>query len=247
MDTGTHYVPAIAQQELTHITHEQLCSIKKDDSLSLQGTITALVIRPQEHYRTLVDSIEITKEGIKGDKHAIAQPHNVLDVISLMRSDVSEALGGAHVAGDNIHVQGMSLSKKNIKTGDIIVIQNKDAIKAILLKTHMPHYACWKLAARCGKTAFNFINAEGEYKDGMQSIHGANDRLRGVILAVLQAHESVTIGDFVNIATPEQKEKILADKQLKQSYDNLLAMSKEIGKKMQKQEKAKRALRNKKK
>ncbi len=42
----------------------------------------------------------------------------------------------------------------------------------------------------------------------------------------------------MNIATPEQKEKILADKQLKQSFDNLLAMSKEIGKKMQKQEKA---------
>ncbi len=72
----------------------------------------------------------------------------------------------------------MSLSKKNIKTGDIIVIQNKDAIKAILLKTkcHITHAGSSQQDAE--KTAFNLINAEGEYNDGMQSIHGANDRLR---------------------------------------------------------------------
>lgn len=245
MDTGMQHVPAVAQQELAHISHEQLCSIEKDDQLSTQGTITALVIRPEEHYRTLVNSIEITKEGIKGDKHTIAKPHYVLDVVTLMRSDVSHALGGAHIPGDNIHVKGMSLSKKNIQTGDIVLIKNDHVIKAVLLKTHIPHYACWKLAARCGKTAFNFLNAEGEYQDGYQSISGRNDRLRGVRLAVLQASQAVFVGDLVTIATPDQKEKILADHQIKQSYDTLLAMSKEVGKKMQKQEKAKRALRNK--
>ncbi|MFZ5954228.1 MAG: hypothetical protein ACOYT8_03990 [Candidatus Dependentiae bacterium] len=242
---NSYYVPAVAQKELTHITEEQLSAILPDDQLSSQGVITSLVVRPQEHYRTLVNELVITPEGIEGDKHVNSKPHYALDVVTLMRSDVSDALGGAHVPGDNIHVKGMKLSKKNIKAGDLVIVKNQSTIKAVLLKTHIPHYACWKLTARCGKTAFDFLNAEGNFLNGYGSIHGLRDRLRGIRLSVLKSDEPVRIGDLVAIATKEQKDLILADSQIHGEYQKLLSMSIEVGNTLKKQEKAKRALRNK--
>lgn len=248
------YIPAKAQQVLTNITHEQLTQILPSTKLSNSGTITSLVVRPEEHKRTLVEQLTITPDGIIGDKHVNTKPHYALDVVTLMRSDVSNALGGAHIPGDNIHVAGLNTGESSINPGDLVVISdnkfNNHNAKTILLKTYIPHYACWKLEARCGKTAFNFLNAEGTYENGYsnsdnQIIHGLRDRLRGLRLFVLKGG-TIQKGNTVTILKDTEKELLLnSESALKSTYNTWLENSKAVAERIEQQELAKRNLRKK--
>ncbi len=203
-------VPAIANKVFRVTPTEQLLAIKTENELTDEGIIANLIIRPDVSKRKAVDSLELTCFGAKGDKNCIKENANEMQLgaIALMRSDVSEALGGAHIPGDTIHIEGLRVGKKYISPGDIIVIRRRGTVKSILLKTYIPHHACWKLKARCGQEAFDFLNCGGAYENGYQSdrglIHGENDHLRGLILAVLKEGE-VNTGDSAVIERAEKK------------------------------------------
>jgi hypothetical protein len=205
-------VPAKANQVLHEVPKEQMLSIKCEDELSDQGIINDLVIRPQVEKRKVVESLKLTVLGAEGDKNYSRENDRELTAVTLMRTDVSAALGGAYVPGDTIHVTGLRMGKKYISPGDIFVIAKGQEIKSILLKTYASHYACWKLKARCGQIAFDFLNSGGDYEDGCNTprgiINGINDCLRGHTLVVLKEGE-VAKGDTIFIERAEHKEKRL--------------------------------------
>lgn len=254
-NNNNFYVPAQAQQSLIHITHEQLAQILPVTKLSNKGLITSLVVRPELNTRSIVDTLQILNDGIEGDKK-----DNLISYspVTLMRSDVSSALGGAQIPGDNIHVAGLDISQKSLNSGDLIVVTENDSIseksnvttKAILLKTDIPHHACWKIESRCGKTALSFLNAESMYEDGHKTIdgnliHGLNDRLRGLKLFVLKAG-IIKTGDVVTIVKDEEKEKLLnSAPELKKTYVECLENTRAVAERIEQQELAKRNLRKK--
>ncbi len=239
-------IPAQPNAFYSIVPIESLLSIKPSSALGDFGIITSLVVRPETDQRVLMDAMTLTHSSIVGDKHEDAQ----VDVVTLMRSDVSNAIGGAHIPGDNIHVAGLSLAKNNLHDGDLLVISDKGTreIKSILLKTAVPHYACWKLRARCGAIAFDFINAEGEFENGVQNnsgiIHGLHDRLRGVRLGVLLGG-AVTYGDVVSICKEQSaKESLLSRYNLIERYARLREEGQVIGEQVERQETKKRELRS---
>ena len=144
----------------------------------------------------------------------------LLDAVTLMRADVTRAIQQLDtdedkplpptVSGDNLHVDGLDLSLRNVMPGDIIRIND-----VLLFATHNPHYACSKFQGRYGELAYDFINSEGEFfafgheynhetfsnpkelanienelnssvPDYAQDRLGAFHRLRGIRLAVLR-------------------------------------------------------------
>ena len=164
-----------------------------------------------------------------------------------MRADVSRALGGYHIPGDNIHVEGLRFGKKYLEAGDLVVIKSpSDEIKSVLLKTLIPHYACWKLQARCGSYAHDFLNAEGEYEQGIihdgNTVNGLQDRLRGIRLVVLKAGE-VALGDHVSIARGTEKQDLMAQFHLAQVAAAWVEKSEVLAEKLEKEEAAKMASR----
>ncbi len=217
----TFTVPGEVKSTGLNITTEQLRAIKSERQLQNCGILKSIVIRPETNKRTMHPSALITKQGLLGDKGCpadFAYPHLV--AISLMRSDVSDVLGGAHVPGDNLHVDGMSLSTETLHPGDLIIItepNDKQKIKVSGLMTEIPHTACARLEARVGTKAFRFINGMGEFEDEEnklrshdgQPLDGPQQRLRGVFLTLLE--EGIpSVGDFVRILTGQKKDEYIA-------------------------------------
>lgn len=249
-----YYVPGERESVGLSITAEQLCTIKSEQELKNEGILTAIVVRPENNYRTMVASAVITKNGLIGDKGPNPNYPNVyLTAVSLMRSDVSDALGGAHILGDNLHVERLSLSTENLKPGDLIVVSephDKQLVKMVLLMTHQPHTGCYRLEARVGKEAFNFINGMGKYeeqslraKDG-QLLNGPAQRLRGVFLAVLK-EGTPSLGDTVFIESGEQKDQRIAQLGLVEFCKKAIQDSKEAEEVFNKKEKIIREARRK--
>ena len=200
----------------TPISLEQLLALKPESALTDHGTITALVTRPTAEHRLRHNSVELTKYGVAGDSQTAKEQviNTQLAAITLMRSDVSSTLGGAHVSGDNIHVDGLYLDKDHIKSGDLLVIQDPQStvIKSVLMATDVPHYACHEFTARCGQLAHDFFNAEAQFENASTApanyVNGVERRLRGIRLAVLQEGK-IAIGDAVRIVTAPEKEILI--------------------------------------
>ncbi len=217
----TYTVPGEKGSPGIKVTAEQLRAIKSEKQLQSYGTLKSIVVRPEANKRTMVPSALITKQGLVGDKGPrpdFKYPHLV--AIALMRSDVSDVLGGAHILGDNLHVDGISLSTETLHPGDVIIItepDNKQKIKVSGLMTETPHTACARLEARVGTTAFRFINGIGEFEEAKnmltaqdgQPLNGPQQRLRGVFLTVLE--EGIpSVNDLVFILTGQQKDEYIA-------------------------------------
>ena len=242
-----YHIPATANKVLQEVSYEQLLSIKSEQELADQGTIVSLVIRPDKNQRQIVPSLQLTREFIIGDKNEKEEKDREFGAVTMMRADVARALGGYHIPGDNIHVEGLRFGKKYLDTGDLVVIKNRDQeIKSVLLKTLIPHYACWKLQARCGSHAHDLLNAEGEYERGIihdgNPVDGLEDRLRGIRLVVLKAGE-VTCGDHVAIARGSEKQDLMAQFHLEQVAAAWIEKSKALAEKLEKEEAAKMASR----
>ena len=247
--SGMYHVPAVANKVLHEVASEQLANIYSEQELADQGVISALVIRPEKDYRKLVQSMHITREYIAGDKNEKEEKDREFGAVTMMRADVSAALGGAHIPGDNIHVEGLRFGKKYLDIGDFVVIKSRQQeIKSILLKTLIPHYACWKLQARCGSCAQDLLNAEGDYEKGIirdgNTINGLEDRLRGIRLVVLKNGE-ITVGDHVFIVCGEQKAELVKKFHLEQVSAAWIEKSKTLAEKLEKEEMAKMACRQK--
>lgn len=236
-------VPAIANKPYRQTTHDELCGILYDEHLGAEGVLDGIVIRPEKDKRIVVSMCEITPTHIWGDKNQHENQLQELAVVTMMRADVAEAVGGYHVPGDNLFVKGMRMGKADLEAGDIItIIDAQQMVKAILLKTHIPHQACWKFQARCGKLAFDFCNNEDAYEKGIVGAHGKLDgvqqRVRGIRLAALKGG-LVSLGDRVIIERGPAKEKRLAEFGLIQKAAALVEKSKEPGAKMEAEDAAK--------
>lgn len=247
LSVGTNFLFSMEQQpkffevpatKLCHeTTVEELTNLLSFDQLKKSGTIEQMFIRSETNNRTLVETAIVTFKGIKGDK--VASDHNdeqevELTAVSLIRADVAQVLGGGHVSGDNLIVKGLYFGKQALEVGDLLVVyNNENSIKVILLFTHMPHHACLKLKRRCGERAYNCLNALGEYKNGIKSektlIHGVDDRLRGIYCAVLKEGElSTKTTNCVVLVKSNCIEQFLNKEQL-QRYQLLLQQSIKIG------------------
>ena len=250
----TFTIPAIANKVYKQVTKTDLLNIKPESQLGPIGIITALIVRPEKDKRTILPSLQLMPQGyIYGDKQQEKKddPDRQYGAVSLMRSDVSHALGGSFIPGDNIHVEGLHIGKDHLADGDLIIISDPETlnIKSILLKTYVAHYACWKLLARCGQDAFNFLNAEGEYENGNNKekeefVHGLHHRLRGIMLVILKGGE-IALNDLVTIAHGTEKDTLLAQLNLTSAAAQWLEKSVKPAEEYENQEKAKRELRNK--
>lgn len=245
--SAIYTIPAVANKVLQEVSREQLMTIKSEKELGDHGIITSLVIRPDKNQRQVVPSVQLTREYIIGDKNKDLEKDREFGAVTMMRADVSRALGGYHIPGDNIHVEGLRFGKKYLDTGDLVVIKSpQEEIKSILLKTLIPHYACWKLQARCGSRAHDFLNAEGEYEQGVardgNPVNGLEDRLRGIRLVVLKGGE-ITPGDHVFIARAAEKDALIAQFHLEQVSAAWVEKSKALAEKLEKEEAAKMAYR----
>jgi hypothetical protein len=196
-----------------------------------EGTIETLVTLLEHGLIRKEKSLKLTYDGVEEDEDFS---------VTLMRADVSDALGGAVVPGDHIHVLGIDLGIRSFKVGDLIVIKDPKnaAIKTILLKTYIEHLADTTIVDLCGQRAFDVLNAEGEYALGFDykanPVHGIRDRLRGVKLAVLK-EGVVAVGDRVVICSIPGNEIILQQHGLNSSYQELLAQSRPVGEAAMKQ------------
>ena len=190
-----------------------------------EGTVETLVMLRQDGWISKEKSLQLTYDGVKDDEGFS---------VTLMRADVSAALGSAVVPGDHIHVIGIDLGMRSLKAGDLIVIRDpKNAtLKAVLLKTYIEHLADNEIVDLCGQRAFDLLNAEGEYSRGFDykanPVHGMRDRLRGVKLAVLKDGQ-VAVGDRVAICSIPGSEVILQKHGLNSWYKELLEKSKPVG------------------
>ena len=168
--------------------------IQAEEELQDSGTIVGLVVRPKSEYRQMVSSCKVTKTHIEGDKHKELLKDQELHAVTLMRADVSQALGGMHIPGDNIHVKGLRMGRKYISEGDLLTVcepGNKELIRAVFLLTAVEYTACLKLESRAGKHAYDFLNAEGIFRNTLiktpkgKLLNGPEQRLRGLRLAVI--------------------------------------------------------------
>ena len=242
-----YHVPAIANKILQEVKSEQLAAIKSEDELADIGTIAALVIRPKKDFREIVSSLILTPECIEGDKNKENETDKEFGAVTIMRADVSEALGGFHIPGDNIHVQGLHLGEKYLQPGDLLIIKTpQQELAVILMQTFIPHYACWKLQARCGVNAFRFLHAEDLYETGFSKngkiIHGLRDRLRGIRPIVLKGGK-ITVGDQISIIRNDEKNALLLKFSLTHAATLWLQNSKPLAEKLQNEEVAKRKCR----
>lgn len=230
-------IPAVPNKTVRDTTHQELLAIAPDHLLKDEGIIEALVIRPDKDKRAYRYLCEITSTHIIGDKNEKTTEYQDLAVVTMMRADVAQEIGGYHLPGDNIHVRGMRMGKKYLEVGDILtIIDAQNIVKAILLKTYIPHQACWKFQARCGKLAFDFCNNEDAYENGLEAprgkLDGVEQRLRGIRLAVLKGG-LVSIGERVIIERGQDKQKRLAEFNLAQRLHELVEKSKEPGLKLE--------------
>lgn len=219
------------------ISTQQLHAIKGEQELHMQGTLKAIVVRPETNKRIMLPSAVVTKRGITGDKGPFPQfPHPYLAAISLMRADVSAALGGAQVPGDNLHVEGMSLAIDKLVPGDLVVISepnDKEKAKVIFLLTDAPHTACSRFEARTGAEAFNFINGMGKYEQETltnvngYTLNGPKQRLRGAFLTVLQ-EGVISLEDMIFAESGQCAHERIAQLGLLEFCAKALADSKEI-------------------
>jgi hypothetical protein len=205
-------------------TSDELKQILPRAECKMNGKISSLFVRvlPEWHERT--NELIVSFEGVERDFEQRNSPGLcTLQAVRMIRADVSDALGGPHLTGDNIHVDGIDLSEAALPDGTAVVI--RDGVtrheRVVLLKTFLPYCVDYKLMNRCGPCAYNFLNDSGSYAGGTAK----SDRLRGVILAVLKEGR-IRVGDVVEILPPEVNRPVLCQKDFATRSTRLMEWSK---------------------
>ncbi|MGY9056530.1 MAG: MOSC domain-containing protein [Alphaproteobacteria bacterium] len=157
-----------------------------------QGTLKAIMVRPESEARQDVESIWISLAGgVEGDHWAKGcwmstddgKPHPDVQ-ICIMNSRCIDLIAGGRdnwaPAGDNLFID-MDLTPENLPPGTRIAIG-----EAVLEITATEHNGCAKFVERYGRDATLFVNT-GE---------GKRYRLRGIYGRVVQDGR-VTAGDMV--------------------------------------------------
>ena len=155
------------------------------------GTITALVLRPEVNERKVVQSIRVKpNEGIEGDNYVARGSSKTPDggphpeaQICMMRSDVLNVFSDGDeakwpLAGDQMLVD-FDLSTDNLPTGTELGIGS--ATFRVVAK---PHNGCQKFSERYGLDARRFANSDPVA------------RYRGIYIIVLTEGE-VSVGDTI--------------------------------------------------
>lgn len=197
---STHRVSSFAPV-LHPVTKAHLAEIMPTSQCIAHGRITALVVHHLPEWYKKVHDLRL---------------HN--QEVTMIRTDVSDALGGAHITGDTIHVDGIDLGENTLEDGSIITIapQDDDEPSVVLLKTFTPYFADAIFQNRCGKLAHDFMRDEGEYVGGS----AVQDRLRGVRLALVKGG-SIAVGDLVQILSQDESEIFLQKMQLHERAQEL--------------------------
>lgn len=225
-----YHVPVVANKTIRDTTREEILTIAHEQMLQDEGRIEAIVIRPEANKRLPLGMCEITPTHIYGDKDEDQAEYKDLAVVTMMRADVADAVGGYLLPGDNLYVRGMRMGKRYLADGDIItIIDAQHMVKSILLKTSIAYPADWKFQACCGKEAFDFCNNEGEFENGLVgpngTLNGVEQRARGMRLAALKGG-LVSLDDRVVIERGQAKDARLAEFNLEQKAQSLLAKAK---------------------
>lgn len=158
-----------------------------------EGTLVAIVVRPDRDLRELPDTGELTPaEGLYGDRWARHCTRRLPDgspnpdtQLTLMNtrflSQISRRRECWPLAGDNLLVD-LDLSQANLPAGQTLKIG-----EAIIEISAEPHTGCAKFSKRFGSEALQFVN----------SPEGRQLRLRGVNARVLQAGR-IRVGDRIH-------------------------------------------------
>ncbi|MFO0762100.1 MAG: GNAT family N-acetyltransferase [Byssovorax sp.] len=122
------------------------------------GEVRAIVLRLGEGAHTMVDRIELTREGgLPGDRWAAAERPNPEAQISLIERRVVEVLTGSdpaswHAPGDNLVVD-LDLDERSLPVGTRLAVGT-----ALIEITPKPHRGCAKFRARFGDDAMLWVS-----------------------------------------------------------------------------------------
>ena len=157
-----------------------------------QGTLEAIVIRPETDQRELLEKVSLSPEGgVEGDRWAATSFLRLPDgrpdpkvQVSLMNARILRLIARddrrIDLAGDNLVVD-LDLSEANIPVGQKLAVG-----ETLLQVSDIPHTGCGAFAERYGPDAVRFINAAER-----KHLH-----LRGIYAQVLQAG-SIRTGDAI--------------------------------------------------
>lgn len=157
------------------------------------GPIEMIVRRPAENQREILESAEITFEGLKGDNWNVKPSSSTVDgspnpekQITIMNSRAIAEIAGDRsrwaLAGDQIYAD-LNLGYANLPPGTRLGLGS-----AIVEVTPPPHRGCKKFAERFGPDAMRFVNSDA----------GRELNLRGINCRVVK-EGSFTTGDLVRI------------------------------------------------
>jgi MOSC domain-containing protein YiiM len=147
------------------------------------GRLDAIVIRPAQGQRDIVQRAEISLEhGVHGDRWEHA-PHKSIEAqVTLMNSRAVELIAQSAdrwaLAGDQLYVD-FDLSEDNVPAGTLLAVGS-----VVLEASAKDHTGCAKFSAYFGADAFKFVN----------SPEGARLNLRGINAKVIKAGV-VHVGD----------------------------------------------------
>jgi hypothetical protein len=178
----------------THLTTEQIESGMPDAVASPkdQGRLEAIVIRPEEDEREMLQAAVLSPEGgVAGDRWPTCSSLRLpdgrpdpRDQVSLMNARMLRLIAGHDdrlaLAGDNLIVD-LDLTEANLPAGQKLRVG-----EALLEITDHAHTGCGKFASRFGRDAVRYINAAER-----KHLH-----LRGLYARVLEAG-TVRVGDAV--------------------------------------------------
>ncbi len=158
-----------------------------------RGTLEAILIRPKEGERELLESAYLSpEEGIQGDRWTTSSKYGTRNQVSLINVRMLDLITVTKerwsLAGDNLIVD-LDLREENLPAGQLLAIDD-----VILEVTDLAHNGCRKFLARYGKEASNFVNAADR-----QGLH-----LRGVYARILKGG-NINVGSIISKAVAESR------------------------------------------
>ncbi len=147
------------------------------------GRLDAIVIRPAQGQREIVQRVEISPEhGVHGDRWEHAPNKSIEAQVTLTNSRAAELIAQSAdrwaLAGDQLYVD-FDLSEDNVPAGTLLALGT-----VVLEASAKDHTGCAKFSAHFGADAFKFVN----------SPEGARMNLRGINAKVIKAGV-VQVGD----------------------------------------------------